>query len=158
MRPSTGFLDAKGVPKARARHASTLKQNKYFGTLSTLAILPERLLFVGKFRWKLPSNGTGIFFGTENRNGIELCHLQNTSFCFLSRWSLALVIQTNGTENLGRFGKNGKQVILLKRYCFFSGKLPPGWTALFIFFFSEDTLETELKVPITVSKSNKRAC
>ena len=102
---------------------------------STLAILPERLLFVGKFRWKLPSNGTGIFFGTENRNGIELCHLRNTSFCFLSRWSLALVIQTNGTENLGRFGKNGKQVILLKRYCFFSGKLPPGWTALFFFFF-----------------------
>ena len=119
---------------------------------STLAILPERLLFVGKFRWKLPSNGTGIFFGTENRNGIELCHLQNTSFCFLSRWSLALVIQTNGTENLGRFGKNGKQVILLKRYCFFSGKLPPGWTALFFFFFSEGTLETELKVPITVQE------
>ena len=27
------ILDAKGVPKARARHASTLKQNKYFGTL-----------------------------------------------------------------------------------------------------------------------------
>ena len=32
----------------------------------------------GNFGGKFPSNGTGIFFGTENRNGIELYHLQNT--------------------------------------------------------------------------------
>ena len=30
----------------------------------------------GNFGEKFPSNGTGIFFGTENRNGIELYHLQ----------------------------------------------------------------------------------
>ena len=47
----------------------------------------------GNFGGKFPSNGTG-FFGTEDRNGIELYHLQNT----------------------GRFGKNGK------RYLLFSGK------------------------------------
>ena len=28
------------------------------------------------FGEKFPSNGTGISFGTENRNGIELYHLQ----------------------------------------------------------------------------------
>ena len=27
---------------------------------------------------KFLSNGTGIFLGTENRNGIELYHLRNT--------------------------------------------------------------------------------
>ena len=32
------------------------------------------------------------------------------SFRFLWTWSLALVIQTNGTENFGRFGKNRKKV------------------------------------------------
>ena len=32
-------------------------------------------------------------------------------FHFLSTWSLALVIQTNGTENFSRFGKKGKKVI-----------------------------------------------
>ena len=40
----------------------------------------------GNFGEKFPSNGTGIFFGTENRNGIELYHLQNTHKLFaLSR-------------------------------------------------------------------------
>ena len=29
----------------------------------------------GNFGEKFPSNGTGILFGTENRNGIELYHL-----------------------------------------------------------------------------------
>ena len=36
----------------------------------------------GNFGGKFPSNGTGIFFGTENRNGIELYHLQNTGKVF----------------------------------------------------------------------------
>ena len=31
---------------------------------------------------KFLSNGTGIFFGTENRNGIELYHLRNTGKVF----------------------------------------------------------------------------
>ena len=35
-------------------------------------------------------------------------------FRFLSTWSLALVIQATITENFGRFGKNGKKVILRK--------------------------------------------
>ena len=34
------------------------------------------------FGGKFPSNGTGIFLGTENRNGIELYHLQNTGKVF----------------------------------------------------------------------------
>ena len=73
----------------------------------------------GNFGGKFPSNGTG-FFGTEDRNGIELYHLQNTGKVFASSgWSLALVIQTNGTENFGRFGKNGKKVIPRKVFTFF---------------------------------------
>ena len=64
----------------------------------------------GNFGEKFPSNGIGIFLGTENRNEIELYHLQKTVKMFT--FSLLLVIQTNGTENVGRFGKNGKKVIL----------------------------------------------
>ena len=41
------------------------------------------------------------------------------SFCFLWAWSLALVIQTNGTTNFGRFSKNGKKVIPRKALLFF---------------------------------------
>ena len=37
----------------------------------------------GNFSEKLPSNGTGICFGTENRNGIELYHLQNIGKFFI---------------------------------------------------------------------------
>ena len=57
-------------------------------------------LLYGNFSEKFPSNGTGIFFVTENRNGIELYHLQSTGtdFRFLTTWSLELVIETNGTE------------------------------------------------------------
>ena len=36
------------------------------------------------FGEKFPSNATGIFFGTENRNGIELYHWQNTGKFFAS--------------------------------------------------------------------------
>ena len=73
----------------------------------------------GNFGGKFPSNGTG-FFGTEDRNRIELYHLQNIGKVFASSgWSLALVIQTNGTENFGRFGKNGKKVIPRKVFTFF---------------------------------------
>ena len=62
---------------------------------------------------KIPSNGTGIFFGTKNRNGIELYHLQNTGKVFAF----------SGTENFGRFGKNGKKVIA-RKVLLFSGKFP----------------------------------
>ena len=41
--------------------------------------------------------------------------------------SLALVIQTNGTENFVHFGKNGKKVIPRKvPVLLFSGKFPQG--------------------------------
>ena len=70
----------------------------------------------GNFGENFPLNGSGIFLGTENRNRIEwvieLYHLQNTGKVFaFSRheaWHY-IVIQTNGTENFGRFGKNGKR-------------------------------------------------
>ena len=46
--------------------------------------------FYGNFGEKFLSNGAGIFFGTENRNGIELYHLQNTgnffAFSRLEAW------------------------------------------------------------------------
>ena len=41
-----------------------------------------------------------FFFRTENKDGIELSHLQN---------AMVLVILTNGTENLSRSGKSGKR-------------------------------------------------
>ena len=86
----------------------------------------ECLPFIRKFRWKISVKWYCIFWGTESRNGIELYHLQNTekNFHFLSTWSLTLVIQTNGTENFGRFGKNGKKVLgYLERYYLFPENL-----------------------------------
>ena len=82
--------------------------------------------FVRKFRLKHFRQMVLLFlFGTENRNRIELYHLQNpVNFFAFSTWSLALVIGTNGTENYGRFGKNGKTEKYLQRYYFFSGKFP----------------------------------
>ena len=38
--------------------------------------------FVRKFRRKSPTNGIGIVFHTENRNGIDLNHLQNSGKFF----------------------------------------------------------------------------
>ena len=44
------------------------------------------------------------------------------------------VIQTNGTENFGRLGKNVKKVIHVPRkVLLFSRKFPPGWTIPFEF-------------------------
>ena len=42
----------------------------------------------GNFGEKCPLNGIGIIFGTENRKGIELYHLQNTGkfFIFSRHW------------------------------------------------------------------------
>ena len=68
------------------------------------------------------SNGTGILFGKENRNGIELYHFQSTGkkfFAFSRREAWHKVIQTNGTQNVGRFHKNGKKVIPRKVLLFF---------------------------------------
>ena len=56
-----------------------------------------------------------VFFRTENRNGINFYHLQNTAkfFAFSKEeaYLALLIIHTNGTENFGRFGKSGKKVI-----------------------------------------------
>ena len=77
------------------------------------------LPFVRKFRRKFSVTWYSYFFGTENRNGLELC----------LNWRLALVIPTTVTENFGRFGDKGKKVIPRKVwYYFFSGKSPPRWT------------------------------
>ena len=56
-----------------------------------------------------------VFFRTENRNGINFYHLQNTGkfFAFSKEeaYLALLIIHTNGTENFGRFGKSRKKVI-----------------------------------------------
>ena len=51
-----------------------------------------------------------VFFWHRKRERDWDVPFENTGkfFVFISTWSLALVIQTNGTENFGRFGKNGK--------------------------------------------------
>ena len=53
----------------------------------------ERLPFVRKFRWKIPVKWYWYFLGTENRNGTELYHLQNTG-----KFSLSLDMKP-GTSN-----------------------------------------------------------
>ena len=53
----------------------------------------ERLPFVRKFRWKIPVKWYWYFLGTENRNGTELYHLQNTG-----KFSLSLDLKP-GTGN-----------------------------------------------------------
>ena len=74
----------------------------------------------GNFVEKFPSNGTGIFLAPKTGTGLS-CTIYKIPviFRFLSTCSLALVIQTNGTENFGRFGKNGKKVIPRKVLLFF---------------------------------------
>ena len=66
-----------------------------------------------------------VFFGTENRNGIK-CTIYKIQVNFSLSLDLkpSTVIQTNGTEYSGCFGKNGKKVIP-RKVLFFPGKFPP---------------------------------
>ena len=79
-------------------------------------LLRQRLPFVLKFRWKVCVKCYWYFFWCrkQERDWVVLFTTYREIFLFLSTWSLGLVIQTNGTENFGRFGKNGKKVILWK--------------------------------------------
>ena len=73
---------------------------------------------------KFLSNGTGIFFGTENRNGIELYHLQNTGQFFLSsldlkpgagnpkKWYRKISI---GSVKKGEKGNDSKGITFLRK-------------------------------------------
>ena len=54
------------------------------------------------------------------------------TFRFLSTWSLALVIQTNGTEHFDRFGKHRKKVIP-RKVLLFSRKISYGMNRPFEF-------------------------
>ena len=71
------------------------------------------LPFVHKFRWKLSVKWCWYFFGhrKQERDWVVPFTKYRYIFCFHSTWSLAPVIQTNGTENFARFAKNGKKVI-----------------------------------------------
>ena len=86
------------------------------------------------FGKNFPSNRTSclVFFGgTEDRNGIELYHLQNTGkFFAFARHEAWHYNPIKWYRNFGRFGKNGKKVIPRKVLHFFPGKLPPGRTVL----------------------------
>lgn len=73
----------------------------------------ERLPFVRKFQWKFSVSGMVLvlfwYRKQEERDwGVPFTKYRLNS-CFLSSWSVAIVIQTNGTENFGRFCKNGKR-------------------------------------------------
>ena len=125
---------------SRMKTAITFSCQNYAGSRAITTQYWENLVIVvvlerlRKFWWKIFVKWYWYFFWHRTRNGIELYHLQNTGkfFRFLSTWSLALVIQTNGTKNFGRFSKNGKKVISWKVLPF-SGKFPPGWTIPFEF-------------------------
>ena len=75
----------------------------------------------GNFGEKFSSNGTGIFFGTENRNGDELYHLQNTgkyfAFSRLEAWHWQC--KQMGQKISVVFGKSGKKVMPRKVLLFF---------------------------------------
>ena len=81
----------------------------FIGCLLYVTLSAYRLY--GNFGKKFPSNGTGIFLGTKNRNGIELYHLQNTGqFFAFSRLEACTGNPNNGTKNFRLFGKNRKKV------------------------------------------------
>ena len=118
---------------SRMKTAITFSRQNYAGSRAITTQYWENLVIVvvlerlRKFWWKIFVKWYWYFFWHRTRNGIELYHLQNTGkfFRFLSTWSLALVIQTNGTKNFGRFSKNGKKVISRKVLPFFR-KISPG--------------------------------
>ena len=91
-------------------------------------INPERLPSVRELRQKCLTNGTGFENVPEKRLWLELYHLRNTMALLgkdrhfspsASRGSVTLVNQTNCTENLSRFSKNGKKVIARKIFLSF---------------------------------------
>ena len=99
---------------------SHLQLTRPFKKKSMNAIHLEPLLVVQKFQVKIVREKYRVFFRTENRNGLS-CIIKKTGkfLPFFRKKSLALVIQTNGTEISGRFGKSGKKVITRKVSPFF---------------------------------------
>ena len=91
----------------------------------------------GNFSEKFPSNGTGIFFGTENSNGIELYHLQNTgkffsfSFLFPEDFHRDEPFYLNSPRNFRVFHTNDKRSLLCpirrKGYLLEASGLWKGW-------------------------------
>ena len=120
---------------SRMKTAITFPRQNYAGSRAITTQYWENLVIVvvldrlRKFWWKIFVKWyTGIFFGTEQGTGLSCTIYKipvNFLIRFLSTWSLALVIQTNGTKNFGRFSKNGKKVISRKVLPFFR-KISPG--------------------------------
>ena len=75
-----------------------------------------------------------LFFGTENRNRVELYHLQNTGKLFTFSRHDAWHWQSKQMEpKISLVSvRTGKRWYLQRCY-FFSGKFPPGWTVPFEF-------------------------
>ena len=75
-------------------------------------------------KWHLPFCKYWYFFWNRKRERAWIVPFTKYRyiFRFLSTWRLALVIPTNGTENFGRFGDNGKKVIPRKVLLFFRKK------------------------------------
>ena len=97
----------------------------------------ERLPFVRKFQWKFSVSGMVLvlfwYRKQEERDwGVPFTKYRLNS-CFLSSWSVAIVIQTNGTENFGRFCKTWEKGYASKGITFFQENFPPGWTVPFEF-------------------------
>ena len=81
----------------------------------------------GNFGEKFPSSGTGIFLAPKTGTGLS-CTIYKMPVNFSLSLDMKpgpIVIQTNGIENFGRFGKNGKKVIrrkVLLSFFFFSSR------------------------------------
>ena len=75
----------------------------------------------GNFGENFPSNGTANFFASKQElDWIVPFTKYQQIFRFLSRGILALVIQTNGTENFGCSSKSGRKLIPRKVSPFFA--------------------------------------
>ena len=83
----------------------------------------------GNFVEKFPSNGTGIFFlAPKTGTGLSFTMYKipvNVSLSLEHEAWHWYSTQIYGTENFGRFGKNGKKVIP-RKVLLFCEKFPPG--------------------------------
>ena len=100
-------------------------------------ILLERLPFVRKFHWNISVKSYWYFFGTENSNGTELYHLQNTgkffsfSFLFPEDFHRDEPFYLNFPRNFRVFHTNDKRSLLCpirrKGYLLEASGLWEGW-------------------------------
>ena len=86
-------------------------------------------LLYANFGEKFPSNGTGIFWAPKTGTGLSC-----TIYKIQANFSLSLDLKPGtGNPNIWCRKFRSLRYKLKKRYYFFGGKFPPGWTVPFEF-------------------------